>query len=81
MTYDSWKLETPEDEADRKRGYYRRHWSSYSHACHECGFRLDGQDIDDVEWECVHCGAWNTVDEPDPDDRREDEAEERRLNR
>jgi predicted ATP-dependent serine protease len=66
MTYDEWKLETPEDE------HARNGWRSMRnrYECSNCGFVLEQED--DSEWECIHCGTWNNLQERDPDDARDE---------
>lgn len=73
MTYDDWKLETPEDEYDRKnRG--RNGWRDYRDAerCWNC--RNDWKADETDELLCFHCGA-DAQDRPperDPDDARDE---------
>lgn len=72
MTYDSWKLDNAEDEADRRA--YPKPFRLMCSQCQTLNGPRDG--------ECRHCGepldpnddAW----EPDPDDAR-DEAMDRRM--
>jgi hypothetical protein len=72
LTYDQWKLETPEDEYARKnRG--RNGWRDYrdTERCWKCGFEFEGAEYD--EECCAHCAA-HLQDEPaerDPDDARD----------
>ena len=73
MTYDEWRLESPEDEYLRlNRG--RNGWRAYRDAerCWNC--RNDWKPTDDDEMLCWHCGA-DAEDEPaerDPDDARDE---------
>lgn len=76
MTYDEWKLETPEDEA-RRRG-----WRDYRDAerCWNC--KRDWKADNDDEMQCAYCGAY-ADDQPaerDPDDAR-DERQDRMSDR
>jgi hypothetical protein len=69
MNYDDWKLETPEDEADR----IARAWGSPRLVCPQCG-KLNGP----RNGECDNCGEPLTVEdsyEPDPDNARERERD------
>jgi hypothetical protein len=76
MTYDEWKLETPEDES-RRRG-----WRDYRDAerCWKC--RNDWKPDADDELRCAYCEAYADDEpaEPDPDDAR-DERMDRELDR
>ena len=78
MDYDSWKLETPEDEYARKhRG--RNGWRGYRdrEACWKC--QRDWKADADDELLCSYCGA-DAQDQPterDPDDARDEERDER----
>jgi hypothetical protein len=81
VDYDSWKLETPEDEHLRKsRG--RRGWRDYRDAerCWNC--RNDWHPVEGDELCCADCGAY-ADDQPaerDPDDAR-DERMDREIDR
>lgn len=68
MTYDSWKLDNAEDEADRKmRG--RKGWRDYRDAqrCWKCGSSWDEPREDGS---CYECGSFPEDEplEPDPVD-------------
>ena len=83
MTYDEWKLETPEDEEARINHYWRNRsgWRDYRDAerCWKCGADWDEPRADGS---CYECGAFRE-DEPverDPDDARDD-AQDREMNR
>ena len=81
MTYDEWKLETPEDEHYRlNRG--RNGWRDYRDAerCWNC--RNDWKADETDELLCWHCGAdaQDAPPERDPDDAR-DEANDREMDR
>ena len=74
MTYDEWKLETPEDEADRKAHY----WGYPRLRCPQCD-KINGP----TYAECGNCGEPLTPEdrwEPDPDDGRDD-MQDREWNR
>jgi hypothetical protein len=74
MTYDEWKLETPEDEADRKALF----WGALKLECPQCG-KLNGP----RNAECCNCSEPLTKEdawEPDPDDARDD-MQDREWNR
>ena len=58
-SYDAWKLQTPEDEHDR-----RRHRRRDTEHCWNCG-----ADWNDVDGRCALCGV--ELDGPDPDDARD----------
>ena len=80
MTYDEWKLETPEDEEARKSRFWRNRsgWRDYRDAerCWNC--RNDWHPVEGDELMCADCGA-DAQDQPaerDPDDAR-DEAIDR----
>jgi len=79
MTYDEWKLETPEDEAQR------RGWRDYRDVerCWKCGEEfIEVEDDDEYRFTCSKCGA-DVLDAPperDPDDAR-DEAQAWRWER
>ena len=81
MTYDEWKLETPEDEHHRlNRG--RHGWRDMRDAerCWNC--RADWKADETDELLCWHCGA-DAQDQPaerDPDDAR-DERQDRMSDR
>jgi hypothetical protein len=63
MTYDDWKLETPEDEAARKAR--RPYADRLREECPHCYARFDGVI-------CDSCGYDIQDDEHDPDDAREE---------
>jgi hypothetical protein len=76
MTYDEWKLETPEDEALRLSRFWRNRsgWRAYRDAdrCWKCGHDWKPDADDDLR--CSYCEAY-ADDEPaerDPDDARDD---------
>ena len=74
MTYDDWKLETPEDEAERKGIRTPMFgWRGPPKVCPNCGH--DWQADDEREDLCATCGIDPTIDahgERDPDDARDD---------
>jgi uncharacterized OB-fold protein len=71
MTYDDWKLETPEDEYERKNRSRDFIWR-----CRDCGTTHQLPEAN-----CRNCNSEDLEEEPlepDPDDAR-DEAWERRM--
>jgi hypothetical protein len=67
MTYDDWKLETPEDEYARKHGH--------PYLCPECSETWE----ETITGHCVNCDA-RLSKMRDPDDARDD-AQDREWNR
>jgi hypothetical protein len=59
MTYDNWKLETPEDEYARKNGH--------PYLCPECSEAWE----EDIYGYCVNCDA-KLRNIRDPDDERDE---------
>ena len=84
MTYDEWKLETPEDEEARHARISRNRsgWRDYRDAdrCWNCKREWQPSKSDDMR--CAYCDE-HVCDEPyerDPDDAR-DEAMDREIDR
>lgn len=86
MTYDDWKLDNADDEADRRR---RRDRGPNDGECDCCGeYRALRQAwVTGIEtWACAKCSgddedAYDEPPERDPDDAREEHEERRREER
>ena len=72
MTYDEWKLETPEDEADRKRRRPR-----IGGSCPYCYAWGSNWAEPTEDGNCYECGE--PLNERDPDDARDD-MQDREMN-
>jgi hypothetical protein len=78
MTYDEWKLETPEDEEARHNRFWRGRgrigWRDMRDAdrCWNCRREWEGDKTDELL--CAYCGvdAQDAPPERDPDDARDE---------